>query len=212
MHEKVEGVPVFHHPLVAKWVFGDRSQHPPWWSLVPLWDFFVVLVALTEEPFEPLWQTLPRFLTLKAIFLLATASAHMFSGIALCIDHLFLIRNSRPFRLVHGGVPFLAPRAYHLLARAYYLLQPINLHLLCSVHALCIYLHPTALCRGQNRSLFVYWDEGKDHRPVSTHWISSCFSEAIHSTYHHLGREHETLHANNHLIRGVAASWAEIAT
>ncbi len=44
------------HPLVARWVLGDRSQTPSQRSLNPLWDLSVVLVALTERPFEPLRQ------------------------------------------------------------------------------------------------------------------------------------------------------------
>ena len=35
--------------------------------------------------------------------------------------------------------------------------------------------------------------------------------EAIPSAYHHLGREHESLHANPHSLWGVAASWAKTA-
>ena len=59
--------------------------------------------------------------------------------------------------------------------------------------------------------MFVHWDEGRPHHPVSKHWISSGFTEAIHSAYRHLGREHERHRANPHSIQGMASSWAEIA-
>ncbi len=46
---KVDGVPVGKHPLVARWILGDRSLHPPQHSLVPPWDPSVILVSLTEK-------------------------------------------------------------------------------------------------------------------------------------------------------------------
>ena len=64
----------FRHPLMAKWVLGNRSQNPTRWSLILRWDLSAVLVALTEEPFEPLCYAMPKNLTLKALFHLATAS------------------------------------------------------------------------------------------------------------------------------------------
>ncbi len=84
-------------------------------------------------------------------------------------------------------------------------------HLVCPVHALHIYLHHTKCTHGPNNSLFVHWDEGRAHHPVSKRWISSCLTEAIHSYYHHQGWEHGIIHANPHSTWGVAASWAEIA-
>ena len=83
-------------------------------------------------------------------------------------------------------------------------------HLMCLVRALHIYLRCTKHTRGHNRSLFVYWNEGRAHCPVLKRWISYCLKEAIHSTYRHKGREHEIIHANSHSIQGVATSWPKI--
>ncbi len=46
---KVDGVLVGGHPLVARWVLGDRAQNPPRRSLVPRWNLSVVLAALIEN-------------------------------------------------------------------------------------------------------------------------------------------------------------------
>ncbi len=51
---KVDGVLVGRHPLVARCVLGDRAQNPPCRSLVPRWNLSVVLAALIEKLFEPL--------------------------------------------------------------------------------------------------------------------------------------------------------------
>ncbi len=47
---KVDGVPVGRHPLVAQWILGDRSLHPPQRSLFPPRDLSVIVVALIEKP------------------------------------------------------------------------------------------------------------------------------------------------------------------
>ena len=82
---------------------------------------------------------------------------------------------------------------------------------MCPVHALRIYLRSTEHPRGLNRSLFVHWDEGRAHRPVSKRRICSTLTEAICSAYPLERREHEIIRANPHSIRGVVTSWAEIA-
>ncbi len=49
---KVDGVLVDRHPLVARWVLDDRAQNTPQRSLVPRWNLLMVLAALIENPFE----------------------------------------------------------------------------------------------------------------------------------------------------------------
>ncbi len=209
------------HPLVAKWVLGDRAQNPPRRSLVPKWDLSVVLAALIEKPFEPLRQATPRHLTLKVLFLLAATSARRVSEIhALCVDPPFLIQNPRSFRLAPN--PAFLPKTSTEVAfssdleiTAFYpdLTNDLErgFHLMCPVRALRIYLRRTVHSRGPNRSLFVHWDEGKAQRPVSKRWISSTRTEAIRSAYRLKGREHEIICANPLTIRGVATFWAGIA-
>ncbi len=131
----------------------------------------------------------------------------------------FLIQNPRSFRL--APKPVFLPKTSTEVAltsdleiTAFYP-DPTNdlergFHLMCPVRALHIYLRRTEHSRGANKSLFVHWDEGRAHRPVSKQWISSTLTEVIHSAYCLKGREHEIISANQHLIWGVATSWTEI--
>ncbi len=91
---KVDGVLVGQHPLVAKWFLDDRLQNPPRCSLVPPWSLSMVLAAFTEKPFEPLRQAMSRDLTLKTLFLIATASTLRLSELhASCINPPPLVQN-----------------------------------------------------------------------------------------------------------------------
>ncbi len=198
---KVDGVLVGRHPLVARWVLGDRSHNPPQRSLIiPWWNKrFMVLVALTAKPFEPLRQAMPLDLMPKVLFLLAVASARRVSEIhALCIDPPppFLIQNPRSFHLAPN--PRFVPNtsmdvalSSDLEITAFYPepTSPLEqcLHLMCIFHALHIYLQSTEHTHGPNRSLFIHWDEGRTHHPVVRWWISSCLMEAVCSAYGHHG-------------------------
>ncbi len=193
---KVDGVLVGRHPLVARWVLCDRAQNPPRRSLVHRWNLLLVLAVLTVKPFEPLRQGTPQDLTLKMLFLLAVTSALRVSEIhALCIDPPFLIQNPRSFHLAPNPA-FLSKTSTEValsggdLEITTFYPEPTNaleqgFHLMCPVRALHIYLIHTEHSCGPNRSLFIHWDEERAHRPVSKRWISSCLSEAIHSGYHH---------------------------
>ncbi len=176
----------------------------------------MVLVALIKL-FEPLHQPTPQNLMLKVLFLLSATCACRVSEIhVLCIDPPFLIQNPRSFYLAPN--PVFLPKTSTEVAlssdleiTAFYP-GPTNalewgLHLMCPVCVLHIYLRCTEHSQQPNRSLFVHWDEGRAHHPVSKQWISSSLMEAIRSAYR---REHEIVSANPHLIQGVATSWAEI--
>ncbi len=94
---KVDGVPVGCHLMVAKWVLVDRSLNPPRQSLIPLWDLSVVLAASVEESFELLHHAAHKDLAVSEIH-------------ALCIDPPFLIQDPRSFLSdIHGNGPFLGP-------------------------------------------------------------------------------------------------------
>ncbi len=99
---KVDLVLVGRHPLV---VLCDRTQNLPRRSLVPSWNFSVVLAACIEKPFEPLHQAMPRDLMFK-LFLLAATSTRRVSEIhAFCIvPPPFLIQNPRSFCLAPNPV------------------------------------------------------------------------------------------------------------
>ncbi len=98
--DRIEGVPVGKHPLVAQWVLGNRSLHLPTRNLVPKWDLSVVLAALIEPPYEPLRHATLKDLTLKTLFLIAAASARRVSELhALCTVPPFLIERPGSFTL-----------------------------------------------------------------------------------------------------------------
>ncbi len=170
---KVDGVPVGWHPLVARWILGDRSQNPPRRYLVPPWDLSVVLAAITEKLLS-LYVRL-RLLMLKTLFLLAAASAHrIFELHALCIKPPFLMQNPHSFRLTPK--PAFLPKTSTEVALSLnielssFYQEPYSplergLHLMCPVHGLYIYLQCTVLSRSQNRGLFVPWDEGRGPPP-----------------------------------------------
>ena len=174
---KVDGVLVGRHPLVARCVLGDRKgSNPPRRSLVPRWNLLVVLAALIEKPFEPLCQAKPRDLTLKVLFLLAATLARRVSEIQpLFTNSSFLIQNPQSFHLAPNPA-FLQALSWDLKITAFYP-EPTNtlervFHLMCPTRALHIYLRCTEHSHRPNRSLFVHWDEGRTHHPVLKRWIS----------------------------------------
>ncbi len=82
------------HPLVARWILADRLLNPPQRSLVPPWYLLVILVAVTENTYEPLRLAPPKLLALKVLFLIAAASTRRVSELhALCMDPPFLLEN-----------------------------------------------------------------------------------------------------------------------
>ncbi len=224
--DRVEGVPVGRHPLVALWVLGNRSLHPPTRTLVPKWDLSVVLAAIIEPPYEPLHHATLKDLTLKtlSLFLIATASARRVSELhALCTVPPFLIERPGSFTLTTNPA-FLPKTAMEGVLSSDIELSAFHpapqselergLRLMCPVRALRYYLQCTQPLRGINTVLFAHWEEDRAPRPVSTHWISSALSEAIHAAIACMGRANEIFSANPHSVRGIASlatSWAEIA-
>ncbi len=129
----------------------------------------MVLAGLTEKPFEPLRSAGLKLLTLKMLFLLATASAHWVS------ERHFFLRIEPPFMLGNPlyfvfwlGPAFLPKTAMEIMfssdieLSALYPEPSIHLeqgfHLMCPVRALVIYLPHTIWFHGQNRSLFIHWN------------------------------------------------------
>ncbi len=219
--DRIEGVPVGKHPLVARWVLGNRSLHPPTRNLVPRWDLSVVLAAIIEPPYEPLRHATLKDLTLKTLFLIAAASARRVSELhALCTVPPFLIERPGSYTLTTNPA-FLPKTATEVALSSDIELSAFHpnpqtpvergLRLMCPVRALRYYLQCTQPLCGNNTALFVHWDEDLAQRPVSKRWISSALTEAIHVAYARMGRSDEIFSANPHSVRGVTTSWAEIA-
>ncbi len=217
----LQGVSVGLHPLVSAWVHGHKARFPPKKLRVPPWDLQAVLVALTEEPFEPIRKVDLKYLTYKVLFLVSLASARRVSELhALSVEPPFLIENPQSFNLAVNPA-FLPKTSTDAALSSDIELEAFHPHpesdldklfqRMCPVRALKVYLKRTKESRGRNRALFVHFDPAKAERPISKATLSRWMTEAIKLAYVTLGRENEVIRANPHSIRGVAASWAEFA-
>ena len=70
----LDGSSMSHNPAITQLIQGLFVQRPPVSKLMPSWDLFQVLSALSEAPFEPLAQALLMQLSIKVAFLLAVAT------------------------------------------------------------------------------------------------------------------------------------------
>ncbi len=61
-------------PLVSNFLCGTLRLRPAARTRVPTWDLAIVQQGLSLAPFKPLEEVLAKFLTLKALFLLAISS------------------------------------------------------------------------------------------------------------------------------------------
>ena len=106
----------------------------------------MVLAALTEEPFEPLHHATAKDLMVKALFLLAAASAHIRSlrSMHFALIPLFLFRT-----MVLSNPAFLPKTSTEVdLELTAFYPEPTSpleqgLHLMVPVRALSIYLQGT---------------------------------------------------------------------
>ncbi len=60
--------------LVSRFLRGTLRLSPAARTRVPIWDLAIVLQGLALAPFKPLEEVPAKFLTLKALFLLAISS------------------------------------------------------------------------------------------------------------------------------------------
>ncbi len=73
-HIPLGGMSLGKDPLVSRFLHGTLRLRPAARSRVPTWDLAIVLQGLSLAPFEPLEEVPAKFLTLKALFLLAISS------------------------------------------------------------------------------------------------------------------------------------------
>lgn len=211
------GPSLFQDPVVRRWLQGlKRSARVPR-LIVPSWDLDVVLAFLKGAPFEPLQFASDRDLTLKAVFLVATASARR-----VCELHA-LCREPPYFSVRQGGVslyprsgfvpkvntPFHARQALELPSLTTE--EDPSLRLLCPCRALRMYL---ARSRGYIApdvdNLFVTFGGREKGKAASKHTISGWLTRTIRTAYEHAGRT-PPKGAKAHQTRSQAASWAELA-
>ncbi len=73
-HISLGGMSMEKDPLVSRFLRGTLRLRPAARTRVPTWDLAIVLQGLSLAPFEPLEEVPAKFLTLKALFLLAISS------------------------------------------------------------------------------------------------------------------------------------------
>ena len=69
----VDNVPVGQHPHIIRLLKGVFNSRPPQKKLVPKWDLQRVLEFLSRDLFEPLSKVHLKYLTWKAVFLVAVS-------------------------------------------------------------------------------------------------------------------------------------------
>ncbi len=83
------GMSLGKEPLVSRFLRGTLRLSPAARTRVPIWDLAIVLQGLSLAPFKPLEEVPAKFLTLKALFLLAISSLNpcalfKFTTLTLC--------------------------------------------------------------------------------------------------------------------------------
>ena len=73
--DRVNNQTVGSHYLVSQFLKGAQRRRPPWVTVVPSWDFTLVLRSVCRPPFEPIREAELRWLSAKTAFLLAITSA-----------------------------------------------------------------------------------------------------------------------------------------
>ena len=146
-----------HHPLISAVLTNMDLLRPRQQVLFPQWDLDIVLSYLQSDVFQPMDTIDLTFLTYKAVFLVALASAlrvselHALSVIEDCcclnIDGSISLTTCPGF-IAKNKTPSSAPQQLHLRP----LLENPGL---CPVAALKLYLQRTRQFRGQNLQLFV---------------------------------------------------------
>ena len=168
-HKLVDGLTMGTQALVDCFLRGAQRLCPPRGRLIPAWDLRVVLDALTEPPFEPLSGLGWELLSLKTVFLLATASAKRELH-ALSVHPAFLQPGGDGSAISLLLNPAFLPKVLpHSFVARPLVLDPFRppphespeaarLHLVCSVRALRSYIARTSSII-QTDQLFVCFGE-----------------------------------------------------
>ncbi|KAK7896412.1 hypothetical protein WMY93_021737 [Mugilogobius chulae] len=206
------------HPLICSFMKGARRLRPVSKSLVAPWDLTTVLNALSHPPFEPLHQVDLKWLSIKTALLLALASAKRVSDI-----HALSVSTSC-MQFIRGGSkvllkpnPAFMPKVFNptlsCLPIELSALSPLSdaeerqqLHALCPVRALRVYVDKTASFRGTEQ-LFVSWAPPHRGKPLTKQRLSHWIVEAITVAYESSGL-HPPAGLRAHSTRGMATSWA----
>lgn len=182
-----------------------------------MWDLDLVLAYLKGAPFEPIQFASDRDLTLKAVFLVASASARRVCELhALVRDPPYYASRAEGITLYPRSgfvpkvnTPFHARQALELPSLATE--DDPSLRLLCPCRALRAYLARSAGYLAPNTSqLFVTFGGNNKGNPASKHTVAGWLARTIKEAYVQAGRT-PPKGAKAHQTRSQAASWAELA-
>ncbi|XDV38776.1 hypothetical protein PO909_008118 [Leuciscus waleckii] len=219
-HIPLGGMSVGKDPLVSRFLRGTWRLRPAVRSRVPPWDLSVALQGLSLAPFEPIEEVPEKFLTLKALFLLAISSLKRIGD----LQALSVAPSCLEF--APGMVKaFLHPRPGYIPKVPTNVVRPVVLqafcpppfqnadqeanNLLCPVRALDAYVHRAALWRKSDQ-LFVCFGSPNKGGPVSKQRMSKWVVEAISLAYEAAGQP-SPLAVRSHSTRSMAASKALIS-
>ncbi len=219
-HILLGGTSLGKDPLVSRFLHGTCRLRPTVHTRVPTWDLATVLQGLSLAPFEPLEEVPAKFLTLKALFLLAISSLKSIVDLQLlsvapsCLEFapgmVKAFLHPRP-----GYVPKIPTNVARSIMLQAFCPNPFQNadrerpNLLCPVGALDAYVHRAALwCK--NEQLFVCFGPPNKGSPASKQRMSKWVVEAISLAYESAGQPYP-MAVWSHMTRGMVASKALIS-
>ncbi len=219
-HIPLGGTSMGNEPLVSRFLRGTMRLRPAARTRVPTWDLAIVLQGLSLAPFEPLEEVPAKFLTLKALFLLAISSLKRIGDLqALSVAPSCLEFAPGMVKAFLHPKPGYIPKVPANVARSI-MLQAFcpppfqdadqeRHNLLCPVRALDAYVHRAALWR-KNEQLFICFGPPNQGSPASKQRMSKWVVEAISLAYESAGQP-SPMAVRSHSTRSMAASKALIS-
>ncbi len=184
------------------------------------WDLAIVLQGLSLAPFEPLEEAPAKFLTLKALFLLAISSLKRIGDLqALSVAPSCLEFAPGKVEAFHHPRPGYVPKVPANVARSI-MLQAFcppsfqnadqeRHNLLCPVRALDAYVHRAALWH-KNEQLFVFFGPPNKGSPASKQRMSKWVVKAISLAYESAGQP-SPMAVRSHSTRSMVALISGVA-
>ena len=149
------------HPVLHDLLRSFRIERPLPSLRVPPWDLSLVLSLLRGAPFEPLVSCSLRDLTRKLLFLLSLATARRVGELQAVVADVSFSRDDAflsylpEFRAKSESEARPLPRSFRVPSLSDFVGSLPDELLLCSVCALCIFLHRTSSLSPRPWSLFV---------------------------------------------------------
>ena len=203
--QPINSIPVGQHPYIIRLLKGIFNSRPPIVNLLPKWHLPLVLKLIQRPPFESLELAPLKYLTWKALFLVAITTFRRVSDIqALRLEEGKVTIQKRGITFIRQGLSK-SDRPKHVCPKIFVPTYSQN-KLLDPVRILKCYLKRTKKFRNfgqyqEKNNLFLSFVE--PHRPVSCQTISKWLVRIIKLAY-----EDSDLKVKGHSTRAVGPSWA----